>query len=621
MSVYPLLDRLEHDNISSFSEGELSALAEELRSFLVEKVSKTGGHLASNLGIVEISIALQLCFDPSADRIVYDVGHQCYIHKILNGRRANFDTLRTFGGISGFMKPSESECDSFQAGHSSTSVSVALGIARAMRLRGEKNHVVVVIGDGALTGGLAYEALNDAGSSGEPLIVILNDNGMSITKNVGALAGYLSRIRIRNSYLAFKRVYHAFFDHVKFAKPLDNFLTRMKNAVKEFALPTSFFEDMGFLYYGPYDGHDVPNLRYQFEAAKRMNRPVLLHLKTIKGKGYGPAEKNPNEYHGVSPFDPKMGVDLNFAKRDYSTVAGEILCELAAKDARICAITAAMPLSTGLTEFSRRFPERYFDVGIAEAHAVAMAAGLASRGFIPVFAVYSTFLQRSYDQLIHDIGIGNRHAVLLIDRAGLVGEDGETHHGVFDIGFLSQIPGMTVYSPANEQDLRECIRRAVCEEKGPVAVRYPKVSCIKKSDFVYEDARTLREGKDVTIVTYGRITDEVLRAADMLASDSISPEIIQLNRVIPFDGEVILSSVRKTGRIAVVEEVNSGGGLGEKLGAALMEGGVSADLLSINLGDRFIPQGRVSKLFDYVGISSEFLYRRLRSFLENWDEA
>ena len=614
MDNYRLLERLDHETISNFTDRELTLLGDELRRFLVETVSKTGGHLASNLGIVEISLALQLCFNPECDRIVYDVGHQCYVHKILNGRRDVFNTLRQSGGISGFTRPSESPADAFISGHASTSVSAALGFSRAAKLRGEKAFSVAVIGDGALTGGMAYEALNDAGSSGEPIIVILNDNGMSITKNVGAMATYFSHMRIKGTYLNLKKIYHKIFDRRALLRPLDRFFRYLKNGIKRLIMPPNFFDDMGFLYYGPYDGHDLPNLRYQIETAKKMGCPVLLHVKTVKGKGYSPAEGSPNIYHGVSPFNPSNGLITAAPPGDYSAVAGERLCELAEENGRICAVTAAMPYSTGLTGFSRRFPRRFFDVGIAEAHAVTMSAGLAAGGMIPVFAVYSSFLQRGYDQLIHDASIQRQHLILLVDRAGLVGEDGETHHGIMDVGFLTQIPGSTVYSPANTDDLIYALNRAVNDHDGLVAVRYPKVSKPCAGDSPPGESAVIRDGSDISILTYGRASQNVLEAAERLGDAGISCKVVRLNRIWPLDIEQILSLAADTGRLAVIEEVVSGGSIGEHIAAAIARAGINTEFLAVNIGNTFVPQGNVAHLLDVYGLSADKLYEKLSEF-------
>ena len=428
---------------SEMTDQQARQLCQQLRVQMIQTVSKTGGHLASSLGVVEILVAVHRVFDLDVDRLVFDVGHQCYAHKLLTGRGSAMNTLRKFGGLSGFPKPHESRADAFIAGHASNSVSVALGMARARTVNKEDYSVLALIGDGALTGGLAFEGLADAGSSGEPLIVILNDNGMSITKSVGGVAAHLSQQRLKPQYLHLKKLYRSVTGKNAVGQAVYKVTHRAKKMVKDAILGYSMFEDMGFTYLGPVDGHDVSYLTRMLRYAKELNCPVLLHVKTVKGKGYTPAERQPDQFHGVGPFDVEKGLAVSKAGgANFSSVFGETMCQLAEEKPELVAITAAMRLGTGLDEFARRYPQRFFDVGIAEGHAVAMTGGLAKQGALPVFAVYSTFLQRGYDMLIHDMALQNLHGILAVDRAGLVGEDGETHHGVFDVGFLSTVPGM-----------------------------------------------------------------------------------------------------------------------------------------------------------------------------------
>ena len=473
--MLPILDinQIPRD-LSGLSDSEAVALCELLRARIIDAVSRTGGHLASSLGAVELIVAIHRVFRTERDRLVFDVGHQCYAHKLLTGRAGAMDTLRALGGLSGFPKPSESVHDAFVAGHASNSVSVAIGMARARTLQKEDYHVLALIGDGALTGGMAYEGLSDAGGSGEPLIVILNDNGMSITKNVGGVAEHLARQRLKPQYLNFKKGYRKAMSILPLGGHIYNVTHKIKTAVKESLLPCSMFEDMGFTYLGPVDGHDVKGLTRLLSYAKDLQGPVLLHVRTVKGKGYPPAERNPDKFHGVGRFCVETGELVQPAGEDFSQVFGETLCRLAEEDPAVCAVTAAMQGGTKLDGFARRFPERFFDVGIAEGHAAAMAAGMAKQGMKPVFAVYSTFLQRAYDALIHDVALQGLHVVLAVDRAGLAGEDGETHQGVFDAAFLDTVPGMTVLCPSSFQELRSMLRRAVLELTGPVAIRYPK---------------------------------------------------------------------------------------------------------------------------------------------------
>lgn len=470
MTEYPLLDTIQSPaDVRNLREDQLPLLCEEIRRFLMHSVQETGGHLASNLGVVELIVTLHKLFSLPQDRIVYDVGHQAYAHKLLTGRRAGFARLRQIGGISGFPRPAESEYDAFIAGHASNSISAALGIAEAALLQKSEDYTVAVIGDGALTGGEAYEALNNAGRSKTRFIVVLNHNDMSISKNVGAFAKYLAVLRSKPGYLRMKHRVDAVLRHTPVVgKPVHGWLKHSKSVIKSMLYPSTLFEDMGFQYIGPIDGHDLKELSQALSHAKDLSAPVIVQIETIKGKGCTPAEENPGAYHAVSP---KGAVS---AASSYSDEAGLALTDFAKRDNRVCAITAAMKYGTGLQYFAAEHKERFFDVGIAEEHAVTFAGGLSSRGMIPVFCVYSSFLQRGYDQLLHDLAIDNRHAVICVDRAGLVGEDGETHQGVFDAAFLSQIPHITVYSPEGYEELRLCLQKAVFETEGLVAVRYPR---------------------------------------------------------------------------------------------------------------------------------------------------
>ena len=445
--------------LANCSDLRCEQICADLRHELVEDVSKTGGHLGSNLGAVELMVAFHRNFDTRYDRLVFDVGHQCYCHKILTGRREQMATLRQYGGLAGFPKPSESVHDAFVAGHASNSVAVALGMARARTMLGEDYKVVALIGDGALTGGLAYEGLANAGESGEQILVILNDNGMSIAPNVGAIADHLAQQRLRPQYLSFKKNYRRIMEKTALGRALNKGIHRMKQAIKHSILPCSMFENMGFNYLGPINGHNLYQLTKTLAYAKTLNEPVLLHIKTQKGRGYVPAEKNPDAFHGVSPFDIATGQPKKKSGRNFSAVFGDTLVKLAEEDKRVCALTAAMVGGTGLSKFAQTYPDRFFDVGIAEGCAVSMAGGMAKQGSVPVFAVYSTFLQRSYDMLIHDMALQHLHVVLGVDRAGLVGEDGETHHGLFDVAFLDSIPGMTVFAPSSFAELEHMLER------------------------------------------------------------------------------------------------------------------------------------------------------------------
>ena len=602
------------EQLGGLSDSEAAELCRRLRVRLIDTVSRTGGHLASSLGAVELIVAIHRVFDTGRDRLVFDVGHQCYAHKILTGRNAAMETLRTFGGIAGFPKPVESPSDAFIAGHASNSVSVALGMARARTLQNENYQVLALIGDGALTGGLAYEGLSDAGDSGEPLIVILNDNGMSITRSVGGVAEHLARQRLKPQYLHFKKGYRKVMSVLPLGGHIYNVTHKVKTAIKETLLPCSLFEDMGFTYLGPVDGHDVKRLTQLLSYARELKGPVLLHVRTVKGKGYTPAERNPDLFHGVGRFCVETGEPVHPTAPNFSAVFGQALCELAEKDPKICAITAAMQGGTGLNGFAHRFPERFFDVGIAEGHAAAMAAGMAKQGMTPVFAVYSTFLQRSYDMLLHDVALQGLHVVLAVDRAGLVGEDGETHHGLFDPAFLDTIPGMTVLCPASFAELRDMLEYAVYEVKGPVAIRYPR-----GGEGAYQDgaprhpAVLLREGADLTLVGCGTLVNELLDCADRLAADGIRAEVVKLNTITPLPLELVARSVKKTGRLLVAEESAEMGGIGQRIAAGLLAVGVPVQGLALaSTGRGFVTHGTIPQLRRLCGLDGESLYHRAR---------
>ena len=602
------------EQLGGLSDSEAAELCRRLRVRLIDTVSRTGGHLASSLGAVELIVAIHRVFDTGRDRLVFDVGHQCYAHKILTGRNAAMETLRTFGGIAGFPKPVESPSDAFIAGHASNSVSVALGMARARTLQNENYQVLALIGDGALTGGLAYEGLSDAGDSGEPLIVILNDNGMSITRSVGGVAEHLARQRLKPQYLHFKKGYRKVMSVLPLGGHIYNVTHKVKTAIKETLLPCSLFEDMGFTYLGPVDGHDVKRLTQLLSYARELKGPVLLHVRTVKGKGYTPAERNPDLFHGVGRFCVETGEPVHPTAPNFSAVFGQALCELAEKDPKICAITAAMQGGTGLNGFAQRFPERFFDVGIAEGHAAAMAAGMAKQGMTPVFAVYSTFLQRSYDMLLHDVALQGLHVVLAVDRAGLVGEDGETHHGLFDPAFLDTIPGMTVLCPASFAELRDMLEYAVYEVKGPVAIRYPR-----GGEGAYQDgaprrpAVLLREGTDLTLVGCGTLVNELLDCADRLAADGIRAEVVKLNTITPLPLELVARSVKKTGRLLVAEESAEMGGIGQRIAAGLLAVGVPVQGLALaSTGRGFVTHGTIPQLRRLCGLDGESLYHRAR---------
>lgn len=601
------------EELCALDAQQLQQLCEELRQFLVQNVAKTGGHLAANLGIVELTVAIERVFDTSKDRLLFDVGHQSYVHKILTGRREEFSTLRTFGGISGFPKPSESVCDAFVAGHASSSVSTALGMARARTLQKQDYHVIALMGDGAMTGGLAYEGLNDAGESNEPLIVILNDNGMSITPNVGGISKHLSVIRTRPGYFRLKKVYRSVTNAVPGGKAVYRFSHKLKERWKRMLLGSTFFEEMGFQYYGPVDGHNLKRLEYMLELAKKCERPVLLHVLTKKGKGYAPAEENPDVFHGIGSFDPDTGKPSCEHGQTFSDTFGQTICALAKEDERVCAITAAMVSGTGLSDFREEFPERCFDVGIAEGHAVAMAGGLAKQGMIPVVAVYSTFLQRAFDMLLQDVAMLNLHVVFAVDRAGLVGEDGETHQGIFDINYLRAIPNMQVLCPANQAELEAMLRKAVFSMDGPVAVRYPRGGDGKLTQAV--QSPVLREGTDITLVGYGKLINEIMEAASLLQESGISAEVVKLPSVKPIDMAAIAASVRRTGHLLIAEEAVCIGCAGKEIAATLRTQGIVVPTALVNIGDRFVTHGAVSDLHKMLGLDAQSIAKKAREVL------
>lgn len=613
-----ILERINSPaDVKRLSGEETALLCEELRQFLVEQVSRTGGHLASNLGVVELTVAIHRVFDTARDRLVLDVGHQCYVHKALTGRRELFGTLRQFGGLSGFPKPYESGHDAFVAGHASDSVSVALGMARARTLLAKDYHVVAVIGDGALGGGLSFEGLNDAGGSGEPLVVILNDNGMSIDRNVGGLSKHLSRMRTDPEYYEFKKKYRKTLERLPAGRTLYEWSHEVKSAVKKTLLPplSTVFEEMGFSYMGPVDGHDIQRLTAVLREAREAKRPVLVHVHTVKGNGYAYALREPERFHGVPPFDPVTGKVRKESGETFSHVFGETLCQLARQDDRVCAITAAMADGTGLTDFAKEFPRRFFDVGIAEGHGVAMAGGMAKQGLVPVFAVYDTFLQRGYDMLVQDLALEKLHAVLAVDRCGIVGADGETHHGCLD--YLSQIPGMTVLVPASFDELRQMLRRAVEDIPGPVAVRYPRGGENGYAGGWNGDAvQVLREGGDAAVVTCGILTGEALRAADALQAEGVGVRVVKLAQVSPLNGKELCAALDGVKRLVVAEDQLRAGGLGERLSALLLEQDAGIGKIRLrNAGTALPTQGSTAQLWHELGLDAEGIAQAVREVL------
>lgn len=598
-----ILERINSSNdIKKLPEEELEPLCQELRDYMISSISRTGGHLASNLGAVELTVALHRVYDTSRDRVVFDVGHQSYVHKIITGRRDSFCTLRQHGGLSGFPKPYESEDDAFIAGHASNSVSVALGMARARTLSHADYDVAAIIGDGALSGGLAYEGLANAAASGEPLVVILNDNNMSINENVGGTAHLLESLRVRPGYISFKRWYRDVFTKLP---GLYKFNHAIKEWLKKRLLPGNVFSGMGMYYLGPVDGHDIGKLETVIRWARELRKPVLVHVVTKKGKGYKYAEEHPEMFHGVGRFDIETG-ELHDSGDCFSAKMGESLSRLADNDGRIIGITAAMSSGTGMDVFSAAHPDRFFDVGIAEGHAVSMAGGMAKQGMVPVFAVYSSFLQRGYDMLIHDVALQNLHVVFCVDRAGLVGSDGETHHGVFDVSYLSSVPDMTVLCPASYAELETMLRAAIYDINGSVAIRYPRGGEGKYTACNTAPETLLREGRDVTLVCYGIMTNEVLDAAERLAAEGICAEVIKLSMIKPPDFDLVMRSLRKTGKLLISEDVCEAGCVGSRIleEAAINEIHVRAAKL-LNLGEGIVSHGTVAELLHDFGLDAD----------------
>ncbi len=609
-----------HEDLLTLSDEEKIQLCHEIRQFLISSVSQTGGHLAGNLGAVELSVAIETVFDTRRDRLVFDVGHQSYVHKILTGRREDFAHLRQYGGISGFPKPSESDTDAFVAGHASSSVSIALGMARARTMLGENYDVVALIGDGAVTGGMAYEGMNNAAVSREPMVIILNDNEMSIGKNVGGMSRHLSRLRSSENYLEAKRAYRQFMKKIPGGKVVYDWSSRVKNRIKRFLLPSTIFENMGFTYLGPADGHDLPGLISLLTTAKELREPVLVHVVTKKGYGYPFAEEDPAKFHGIGKFNPDTGKKLGPKTRTFSDSFGDAVVDLAHNDRRVCAITAAMPGGTGLLKLMRQNGERLFDVGIAEEHAISMAGGLAKQGMIPIVALYSTFLQRGYDQIMQDICMLRLHVILAVDRAGLVGDDGPTHHGVFDVGFLRQMPGMLLLNPVSFAEQQDMLRWAVSEYDGPVAIRYPRGS---EGSYTASDWKGLetgvvthRQGKDVTFVTYGVILDNVLEAAELLSRQGIEATVLRLVNLTDLHEEQILELAPKDRPVIVVEEAATGSGIHEALAYGLMQLCPGCRVSGRDLGKDFITHGNVKKLYEICGLDATSLAAYAKEVVE-----
>ena len=596
-------------DIKKLNTKELEILGEEIRGFLIEKVSKTGGHLASNLGVVDLTLSLFKSFDVEKDKFIWDVGHQSYVHKILTGRKDRFDVLRQKGGMSGFPKRNESKYDCFDTGHSSTSISAAVGMARARDLKKEDYHVVAIIGDGALTGGMAFEALNDVGFNKTNLTIILNDNEMSIAKNVGGLSKYLGKLRMEPRYNKIKTDIHSTLNMSKVGKSFAHSVSKIKNGIKQLVVPSMLFEDMGIKYIGPIDGHDIELMNEVFEKAKLIPGPVIIHAITKKGKGYDKAEERPEKYHGVAPFDSEIGVALSSSKKNYSKAFGDSIIQIAKEDKDVVAITAAMPDGTGLREFGKLYPKRLFDVGIAEQHAVTLAAGMATAGLKPVFAVYSTFLQRAYDQVLHDVCIQKLPVVICIDRAGIVGDDGETHQGIMDISYLSMIPNMTIVAPKCLDEVDIILRWAI--NKGtPVAIRYPRggdilENIIPLKEISFGKWEVLNKGKKIAVVATGRMVQHSLKAIKILKEKGIEVELINATFIKPLDTDLLDRLVRENYNIVSVEDNIRKGGLGSYIGEYLIDSDYKGKFITLGYKDEFVEQGKVDLLYEEYGLDSK----------------
>lgn len=614
-----ILDRIDNPkDTKRLTEKEKIQLAEEIREEMVETVSKTGGHLASNLGVVELTIALHSVFDLPEDKIVWDVGHQTYVHKMLTGRREKMNTLRSLNGIAGFPKTKESIYDDFNTGHSSTSISAALGMARARDLNNKDNHVIAVIGDGALTGGMALEALDDAGSSKTRLIVILNDNEMSISKNVGGISRFLTRIRTKKFYKKSNNCIRKLLEKIpKFGTFVIHIARRIKYSIKQLMIPNMFFEDLGFKYLGPVDGHDIERVEWILNLAKKEKEPVVVHIITKKGKGYKPAEENPDSFHAIGSFNKETGKLIKTKEKDYSQVFGDKLVELAEKNEKIVAVTAAMADGTGLKEFKKKYPKRFFDVGIAEQHAVCMAAGMAKEGFIPVVPIYSSFYQRAFDQVIHDVCMQNLPVVMCVDRAGLVGQDGETHQGMFDLSFFNLIPNITIMAPKDFKELEEMLEFAV-SLKAPVVIRYPRGTENKKIKFDKQEkielgkSEILTQGEDITIVAIGKMVAKAFEVKEELEKEGKTAEVINARFLKPFDEQTIINSMRKTKNIITLEDNTIIGGLASKVEELVSKNKENnIQFKAFGLPDKFIEHGKVEELEEMYKLDAKSIVKEI----------
>ena len=626
MAENNLLDKINSPaDVKKLSDEQLKQLAAEIRQLLIKVISHTGGHLAPNLGVVELTLALHKVFTTPQDKLVFDVGHQAYIHKIITGRREQFPTLRQYGGLSGFPKRCESEHDAFGTGHSSTSISAALGMAAARDLQGEDYNVVAIIGDGSMTGGMAFEALNNAGTLHKKMVVVLNDNEMSISKNVGAMSDYLYHLRTGETYNKIKNDIEGWLKNMEFGTDVLKAIRRLKGSVKYLMVPTSIFEELGFTYLGPVDGHDIHGLIEVLQAAKKIDGPVMVHVLTKKGKGYKPAEESPNKFHGTGPFEIATGKKITnpAAPISYTEVFGKTITELADSDKKVVGLTAAMPDGTGLNIFAQAHPDRFFDVGIAEQHAVTAAAGMAAAGMKPVTAIYSTFMQRAYDSILHDICMQKLHVTMCLDRAGLVGDDGYTHHGVFDYAYLRSIPNMTIMAPKDENELRHMLKTAL-SFNGPISVRYPRGSGVgvditePMHELPIGKAEVLREGKELCFWAIGSMVQSAVQAADKLKEQGIDAGVVNMRFAKPLDKELLIEHAKRYGKIVTLEEGVLAGGVGSEVLEILDDAGLLQQCVVLRLGipDEFVTHGDKKLLFRDLGLDTDAIVQKAAAFVK-----
>ncbi|MFO7952383.1 MAG: 1-deoxy-D-xylulose-5-phosphate synthase [Bacillota bacterium] len=609
-------------DLQKLNEEQLNKAAEEIREYMIRTVAGNGGHLAASLGVVELTLALHSTYESPRDRIIWDVGHQSYPHKLLTGRWKQFPTLRQQGGLCGFPKPDESEHDPFLTGHSSTSISAALGLAQARDFNGEDYQVVAVIGDGALTGGMSFEALNHAGHIKANMLVILNDNEMSISSNVGSMSSYLARIRSDPKYSRIKKDFENFVSRIPFiGKQALDFAEKIKGGLKYLVMPGVIFEELGFTYFGPVDGHNITALKKILNQANQMQGPVLVHVVTEKGKGYHYAEQAPEKFHGIGPFDLENGQLLKKKKKSsYTEIFGQTLLQLGRENPKITAITAAMTAGTGLSDFAKEFPERFYDVGIAEQHAVTLSGALAAGGMRPVMAIYSTFLQRAYDQILHDVCLQNLPVVFAVDRAGIVGEDGETHQGLFDLSYLRSIPNMSIMAPANEDELQHMLKTALNYNSGPVAIRYPRdkvegIHLEQPQTLPWGKAEVLKQGEDILIIAAGTVVNSALEASEKLFWQGIKPAVINARFVKPLDQELIVSWAQKCGRVITVEENVLNGGFGSGIMELFEKRGLCLPVKRLGIDDQFVEHGSRAKILSSHNLDSESIYREAAIFI------